>query len=141
MDAVDGVAGERDPAVAELEQVARGQLAALDVVDRDRGDDAVRLVDEHHRDARRGEPALVGLRRGERDREQAVDAADHRAEHAGALLGALDVEEHELVAAAASIGATPRRRSITEERVKKGAITPMERVRPGGEGTGVASGS
>ena len=33
MDAVDRVAGERDPAMAELEQVLRSHPAALDVVD------------------------------------------------------------------------------------------------------------
>ena len=48
-------------------------------------------------------PAAASRRRSalggrERDREQAVDAADHRAEDVRALLRALDVEEHELVA-------------------------------------------
>ena len=43
--------------------------------------------------------------------------------------------------AAARTGATPRRRSITEGRVKNGAITPIVRVRPVDSARAVALGS
>ena len=74
------VAEEGDPLVAELEQVLGGQAAAGDVVGVHRRQALVRVVHEHHRHLGRGEAVEVGVRRAQRDGEQAVEPAGQRPE-------------------------------------------------------------
>ena len=95
---VGGVAEERDPLVAELEQVPRRQLAALDVVDHHARQSRVVGVDEHDRDAAREQRLDLLVARRQRDDQQAVRAVDRRAlaQIGVALRRVGDVADHEL---------------------------------------------
>ena len=93
------VADERDSPVAEVEEVARRELSAGDVVDDDVRQDIARCVDEDAGNVRGLEPCQLLGRGHERDDQQAVGAvavAEHR-EGAALAVGGLDVEERQVV--------------------------------------------
>ena len=95
------VADEGDVAMAGLEQVARRQRPAGDVVDRHVGQQRVGDVDEH-----RGHPVAVqradlGRPERQRDDDDAVDpvATGEAPQRGAALVARLDVEERQVVGA------------------------------------------
>ena len=93
------VADERDPAVPELEQIPRRELAAGDVVDHDARQPVVPRVDQHARDRPGAEPPDLLVRRDQRDDEQAVRpmGVGEQAERALLAVGRFDVVEREVV--------------------------------------------
>jgi hypothetical protein len=94
------VAQEGDPAVPERQQVLGRHPAAVRVVDRDRRQRRMGAVEQHDRHVLRREAAHLRVGGCERDRQHAVDPAAHRdrAEELTALLGALHVEQDQVVA-------------------------------------------
>ena len=93
------VADERDPAMAEVEEVPGCELAAEDVVDHDVRQDRARRVDEDARDVSGLEPGQLLGRRDERDDQEAVGpvAVAEHLEGAALAVGGLDVEERQVV--------------------------------------------
>jgi hypothetical protein len=96
------VADEGDVLVAQVDQVAGGQAAALDVVGDDEGHSGTMAVQEDHGDARVRQPHQAAGGRGQRHDQQAIGPVPpgqgrkvlvpvHRG---------LDVEQHEVVGAA-----------------------------------------
>ena len=128
------VADQRDPPVAEVDQVLRRELAAGDVVDDDARQRRVLRVDQHagHAAPRCSRATLLVGRPGRDDQEPvgAVAAAEQLERAALAVLR-LDVEQHHVVAASGSAPSTmPRTRSTADGLVKNGTMTPTTIVRP-----------
>ena len=95
------VPDEADPAVAPRQQVLGGELAAADVVDHDPRQPRVDGVDEHGRQPVALERVDLGVGDRQRDDQQPghAVAAGEVAQRAVALLGRLDVEQHQVVLA------------------------------------------
>ncbi len=100
------VADEGDPPVAELDQVRRRQLAAVDVVDDDRGERGVRRVDQHDRQPRRQQALDLVVGRDQGDDEQSIGAVAPVEELECVLppIFRLDVEQHEVIRGARERG-------------------------------------
>ena len=127
------VPDERDPPVTPREQVLGGERAAADVVDDDARQPRMRHVDQHGRQTLALERLDLLVDDRQRDHEQARDAvaAAEVAHRVGALLGRLDVEQQQVIAAAGpSRSTTPRTRSTTDGVVKNGTTTPIACTRP-----------
>ncbi len=103
------VADEGDALVPEVDQVAGGQAPALDVIGDDRGHPGAVAVQQDHGHARVGQPDQAPRGRGQRHDEQAVGPvpAGEGGEVLVAVHRGLDVEQHEVVAAAVQRGHHP----------------------------------
>ena len=129
------VSDETDALVSTRQQVRRGQPPPATLSITTRGSRGCRASTSTAGRPSRSSASTSASLTGERDDQQPGDTIPVRqvAQHALALLGRLDVVEHQVVLAALprpSRSTTPRRRSITEGAVKNGTTTPTAIARP-----------